>query len=857
MLSFKDAFWDNSGPGEPLDYRRSPSRLYVEVQHGANECDEILEFVQEWLRIEQSYANALQNLASKQMRPSGFGRNEGATLKCAFEGLTKECQHLVDVHTRLGKEMRSKVIRPMRDFATEHRSRINGSWKMIDSILGKASIEFVKAERARQVSHKRATLYESTRITHESLLAQKRETEGEGSVGENSTEQQQQQQAAQPEEQENGTNDLASASIIVGNLALTRHEFHVMLERLRMELPAHDVKFGVFGKFRGLVTGYDLVSWWRGHYSTVIKTEEEAVSIGQSLMDQGYLRYMGRGSGFQPRSNAYYQWKSAALQFTSDEESRQQTRSRFIPSGIDALRDRVSSSSDNPSDGISQGKTLAQLKTEAEEADQEYHSQVLTAEIYRSELEEQLSSYLEIMEAWELNRLTTMKSFMETFVGVQAKIVPVLLASNDRKQVCYETIKPSQDIQWIIEQHGTGRFVPRPIIYHKFGTSPAQTQIFGIPLDEQMLISTKAIPLFPAKALSLLKKSTAQMSIAEKRKIWTSEQPARLISELKVSVNSGYKVTLKDLRKFELPVVVNALYLYLSELPDCLCTRPLYDPIKSFYQGRVDKESPEERASGLRHILQSIPSNNLSVLKALFEQLSSLVSANKGKETEEDNKSCEEFIEAISQRVGPAILRPWQESVTVLHDKHQIRLVRDFLEYYSLMLEPVEFSNAPPPLPTRVVQANYAHDSDPTSPHSPKSDESKDLPAIPAESSDTKPKSQPQPASEVINKGVQSVTSNEGSSHNQNSKEKSSIANSTAKKSDPGLEGILPSPVTPAPFSVDFDSKESEKSVGGRDRSKSPTNQPGGSSHEQPLTPPTKDDMDFFLKDDDSDDDDN
>ncbi|KAJ1669730.1 Rho-GTPase-activating protein 8, partial [Spiromyces aspiralis] len=95
-LRFQDAFWDNSPPGEPLDYRRAPSKLYVEAQHGANECDEVLEFLQERLRIEQSYANALGHLARKQPRPSGLGRNEGATLRKAFEGLVAECARLAD-----------------------------------------------------------------------------------------------------------------------------------------------------------------------------------------------------------------------------------------------------------------------------------------------------------------------------------------------------------------------------------------------------------------------------------------------------------------------------------------------------------------------------------------------------------------------------------------------------------------------------------------------------------------------------------------------------------------------------------------------------------------------------------------
>ncbi|KAJ1675624.1 Rho-GTPase-activating protein 8 [Spiromyces aspiralis] len=345
----------------------------------------------------------------------------GPTLRKAFEGLVAECARLADVHAKLGREMHSKVIRPLRDFAAEHRARVNSSWKVVDSLLCKASIEFVRAERARQVSERRAKLYESMLATHAALGAG-RPAEEEGAP------------PPTPAPAAGGDPGQAQPMVIVGNLALTRREFRAMLGRLRAELPAHEVKFGVFGRFRGLVTGHDLAAWWREHYGSVIRTDEEAAALGQSLVDQGYLRHMGRGSAFVLRPTAYYQWKAAALNFGGGEDDSDGDGEGTSGGG-------------GGSTATAPGKTLAQLRSEAEEADQEHHSQVLKAEIYRADLEEQLGSYLETAEAWEVGRLTTLKGLLEQYVAVQAKLVPVLLSSHERQQVCAETIKPAQDIQ--------------------------------------------------------------------------------------------------------------------------------------------------------------------------------------------------------------------------------------------------------------------------------------------------------------------------------------------------------------------------------------------------------------------------
>jgi hypothetical protein len=45
----------------------------------------------------------------------------------------------------------------------------------------------------------------------------------------------------------------------------------------------------------------------------------------------------------------------------------------------------------------------------------------------------------------------------------------------------------------------------------------------------------------------------------------------------------GGRVTLRKLKEYDLAIVAGALKLYFLELPECLLTFELYDPVKVIY----------------------------------------------------------------------------------------------------------------------------------------------------------------------------------------------------------------------------------------------------------------------------------
>ncbi|KAJ2771940.1 Rho-GTPase-activating protein 8, partial [Coemansia nantahalensis] len=435
MQKFENSFWDNPGPGQAPRYERGPQCLFEKLEQGAVECDELLAFFRERAAIEEAYANSLQQLAARRLAAGGFGRDEGATLKTAFRGLLTECVVLAEAHTDLAVELQSSIIVPLRNFSSEHRARVHASWKIIDDAIRRATGELAQADRHRRTYMQKAAAAEQMRPAGSADGAQSVGPEVKARV---STVDPPQSAAAEDEEEEDDgaaadvarhrrqmsdgarvaalavvapePGELAAASIVLGNVALTRHEFHVMLQRMQTEVPQHDVKFGILGTFRGLISGETLAGWWCINYPTVVRGEADALAVGQSMLDQGYLRFMGRGSQFQSRANAYYQWKRPALEFRSDEED----------------------DSDNEPLLLNRRASYERARRDASEAAAVYRDAVVRGEVVRTGLEEQLTNYLDTMEVWELNRLMSVKSMLGEYARISKRPLETELGIGDR-----------------------------------------------------------------------------------------------------------------------------------------------------------------------------------------------------------------------------------------------------------------------------------------------------------------------------------------------------------------------------------------------------------------------------------------
>ncbi|KAJ2814928.1 Rho-GTPase-activating protein 8, partial [Coemansia furcata] len=259
--------------------------------------------------------------------------------------------------------------------------------------------------------------------------------------------------------------------------------------------------------------------------------------------------------------------------------------------------------------------------------------------------------------------------------------------------------------------YGTGRYTPRPIMFRPFGLSTAEYQIFGVPLDEQLLVSHKDIPLLPAKAMSLIRKSTRDMSHEDKYRIWTTRALLRNIHDLRNTLNRGPSVTLKHLRTFDLPLIANLLVLYLLELPKPLCPVELQDSLRTVYSARSEKSNSFDTLAAVRALLEGLPYVQLKTLQAIFGVLNEQIQG------DEDPAARDQFVRAVSQRLGPIILRG-RDIVGVGVGRLPELFVSDLIEHYDVVLAGIDTQRpmrpCARPIKTEMVEATAPEETGPS-----------------------------------------------------------------------------------------------------------------------------------------------
>lgn len=74
----------------------------------------------------------------------------------------------------------------------------------------------------------------------------------------------------------------------------------------------------------------------------------------------------------------------------------------------------------------------------------------------------------------------------------------------NRITLVQETLKPEQDIQYIVEQLKTGFYCPRPMLYENYYYGTAINQTFGVPLEEIAQIHGSFVPPLVNKGLRII-----------------------------------------------------------------------------------------------------------------------------------------------------------------------------------------------------------------------------------------------------------------------------------------------------------------------------------------------------------------
>ncbi|PVV00619.1 hypothetical protein BB560_004991 [Smittium megazygosporum] len=375
MTSFKDAFWEDPRVLGGSTYKNGPQTLFTRLKQGTTECDDLLEFIRERAMIEERYSTALRGLATRTPFKTKRQSEEGTSLARAFDGLLKETSSLADVHGQIAQDLTYDTVRILQHFSEEHRdivfkqiNRIKNELSSLGdeksnalnllSIYNKAvvnadrlAVEFqstqlntslsqtssLQTDRTPTVNSKSRSFADDSEVSLNDPLnfpseAKKIETHVYG-LSSNS---QENQDNSNPEHNV-GQPANSEFMFLLGSLSVSRDELAYILSSLKSNLPQHSIKYGLLGNLHGLIRGDQLVAWWKTYLPENSYTTEEIIEICQYLMDQNYLRYMGKGQKFVSSSGAYYQWKKQAHEFSPTLVNKETTSENKRPDHMESV----------------------------------------------------------------------------------------------------------------------------------------------------------------------------------------------------------------------------------------------------------------------------------------------------------------------------------------------------------------------------------------------------------------------------------------------------------------------------------------------------------------------------------------
>ncbi|CAG8450366.1 11609_t:CDS:10 [Funneliformis mosseae] len=526
----------------------------------------------ERISIEELYGKKLCDL-SKPCRKDGFLRDDGASLRKSFETVKNECGNLGQAHLRLAGNLAEIVLQPLLKSKEGHAKRLKSSREELTGYLKiyERLVADVEKLRSNYVNKCQIADEAEERAASEALAQKSLE---KGKV-------------------KNGFQLLV---VVLGQQSFTEDELMKFLSRMRDEISSREVKFPILGVYNDVYSGEDIVKWLQENHPNA-RTLKEAEIIGQELADQGFLRLIGAyGNKFTGNPSSYFQWKIKAFDLRATEEPITLSKS---------WGDLVSTIAITPSQPIEK-----RARKEANEADEAYRHAVRRLDKTRQYLEECMVDHLNFMEKSELDRIKASKTAFLNYAATFGSIISTFKDMSERLLIYHEALKPENDIQFMIERYRTGPFIPQVILYKNQYNGSANDQTFGVPLEEKAKHDLKYIPQIVTKCLSCITKGFSK---------WN---------------DAGGKVALKLLREHDLSVVAGVLKLYFLELPECLLTFELYEPVKMLYSITLSVE-PDDR-----------------------------------------------FITTISQLYGFILLRPSNKSSIYLDDKHPTKLLKDLIIYY-------------------------------------------------------------------------------------------------------------------------------------------------------------------------------
>ncbi|KAG5951291.1 hypothetical protein E4U53_003429 [Claviceps sorghi] len=664
MPGFADSFWSG-------DYAAGLGVLFGKLQQGVVENRQVLTLARLRAEAEETYGQRLSDIApSVDKMNGGFSRDDGATVRKAYDGMRTEMQDAARTHKRIAQNIRDLVVNPFSRWCDAHESRVQESQ---DQLQSRIKAHDRQADLVRKL---RSNYFNKCRLVED--------LEEENKLGFRDPETS--PPASQSKIPEIKVQTLKEGDVSdeeelfeIGDKIYQREQLKKILSEMLSTIKMGETKVPILGTYLNTSAGTDIVEYLQ--QSMAITTVSHAERIGQDLISNGLLRLIGNvGSTFANSSKMFYQWRPKSFRIAGLPEKRLNRAFSLPVNGSDA-------GSDSPvvgtvSEYLANWNVLStrdpnetpsmRLHREAREADEKYKAAVRKLDELRCGLEEAIFMHLKFLERCELDRLKAIKTVILDFSGTIGNVIPSLQSTVDKMVLFQETVQPAGDLRYLLENYRTGSFVPKVVVYENY-YNKVDEQTFGVDLEARARADKKRVPVIVTTILTYLDHHYPDLEGDEARRgVWLVDVPLAQIHKLRARVNDGKPISPEVFEEFDVPTVAGLLKLYFLELPDSLVSAHVYEIIRTIYTTPTADATEASRVAVLQQTLSQLRLTNIATLDACMNHFTRLIDL---------TSADDEYVSTLVSSLAPCILRPRTETSLTLEEKHAARLVRDLFTH--------------------------------------------------------------------------------------------------------------------------------------------------------------------------------
>ncbi|KAK3308721.1 uncharacterized protein B0T15DRAFT_116683 [Chaetomium strumarium] len=659
MPGFADSFWSN-------DYAAGLGVLFGKLQQGVVENRQVLTIARMRAEAEEVYGQRLSEIAPAVDKiQGGFGRDDGASVRKAYDGVRTEMEDAAKNHKKIAQNIRDLVVNPFSRWGDAHEARIHESHEDLQARIKAHDKQAEAVKKLRSTYFNKCRLVED--IEEENKLAFQ-DPETSPKQNQNIPAIKVDQEPAEEEE-----------PLEIGDNMYTPEQVKKTLAHMLATIKMGETKVPILGTYQNTSAGTDIVDYIQQHMGSTSVSYAER--IGQDLVTHGFLRLVGNvGNTFANSSKLFYQWRPKAFETAGVPQKNTLGRTFSIPvNGADgndspvvgtvteylAKWDVLNTSRPNET-------PAERLRREAREADEKYKAGVQKLDEMRCELEEAIFVHLKFLERCELDRLKAIKTVILDFSGTISNVIPSLQSAVDNMMLYQETVQPSGDLRYLLENYRTGSFAPKVVTYENY-YNKVDDQTFGVDLEARARADRKRVPIIITTLLTYLDHHYPDLEGDEARRgVWLVEVPLAQTHKLRSKVNNGKPPALETFAEFDIPTVASLLKLYLLELPDSLVSSHVYEIIRTIYTTPTADGGDAARIPVLQQTLSQLRLTNIATLDACMNHFTRLIDL---------TSADEEYVSKLATMLAPCILRPRTETSLTMEEKHAYRLVRDLFAH--------------------------------------------------------------------------------------------------------------------------------------------------------------------------------